>query len=140
MNSPGPCRGFTLIETLVAGVILALSAGVLGTSVMHAMASLSRARDYQKAAELLDKTFTRIDMVGPARLYVDGFAGGTFDPPEDRFSWQVEITPLTQGHLYQVTVNVFWLTPSGSRRSAEARTLLNDQPGSRPEGIKWRDL
>ena len=57
-------RGFTLIETLVAGVILALSAVAIGSTVSHCMRSLTLARDYQTAAELLDRTFTKIDIIG----------------------------------------------------------------------------
>ena len=47
-------RGFTIVEALVAGVILSLSAVALGATVSHCMRSLTLARDYQRAAELLD--------------------------------------------------------------------------------------
>ena len=47
------CDGFTLVETLAAGVILALSGAVLSMAVKGSMRSLTLARDYQLAAELL---------------------------------------------------------------------------------------
>ena len=39
-------RGFTLIETLVAGMILALAAAVMATALSHSYGSLSDARDF----------------------------------------------------------------------------------------------
>jgi len=136
----GHSGGFTLVETLVAGVILALSAAVLGVTISQSMRSLALARDYQQAAELLDKTLTKIDLVGPARLLYEGPREDVFSPPHERFSWQVQIEPRTQGHLYEVTVRILWETPGGTKRSVEAQTLLNDQPDSRPTDLDWDSL
>ena len=133
-------HGFTLVETLAAAMILALAAAVLGTAVAQGMRSLARARDYQRAAELLDRTLTKIDTIGPARLLAEGQTEGAFDPPHDRFAWAADIVPRPEGHLYDVTVRVWWLTPGGGRRSAEAQTRLNDPPGSRPTELNWGDL
>lgn len=132
--------GFTLIETLAAGLILALSGAVLSTAVRQAVRSLALARDYQRAAELIDRTLTKIDLVGPARLSIEGPTGGVFRPPHERFTWQVRIDSRVEGHLYEVTVRVSWLAPGGKMRSAQVQTLLNDPPRSRPENLLWEDL
>ena len=132
--------GFTLVEVLVAGVILTLSAGALGLSVSRCMGSLSLARDYQRAAELLDRTFTKIDLIGPALLLYEGPSEGLFEEPHDRFAWQAKIDSRLEGHLYEVTVRILWETPSGKPRFIEAQTLLNDPPGSRPSELYWDEL
>ena len=132
--------GFTLVETLVAGVILALWAVTLGTTVSQSMRSLALARDFQQAAELLDETLTKIDMIGPARVISEGPIEGTFEAPLERFSWRTEIEDRTEGHLYEVTVRIVWATPGGQTQSKEAQTLLNDPPDSRPAGLNWDEI
>ena len=134
-------RGFTLIEVLVAGVVLALSAGALGLTVSQSMHSLALARDYQRAAELLDKTFTKIDLIGPSRILYEGPSEGVFDEPRhEKFSWQAEIDTRMEGNLYEVTVRILWQTPSGKPRFIEAQTLLNDPPDSRSSELSWDEL
>jgi type II secretory pathway pseudopilin PulG len=132
--------GFTLVEALAAGVILALSAVVLGIAVTQGMRSLELARDYQRAAELLDRTLTKVDLIGPARLLLEGPTRGAFEPPHDRFAWQLDISPRLEGYLYEVTVQITWSSPRGERRSTVAQTLLNDPPDSRPAELDWDDL
>ena len=132
--------GFTLVEVLVAGVILALSAAVLGMTISQSMRSLALARDYQEAAELLDKTLTKIDLIGPSNLLNEVPSENMFEPPHDRFAWKVQIEPYAQGHLYEVTVHILWKTPGGTTRSIEAQTLLNDPPDSRPTELDWDSI
>ena len=132
--------GFTLVEVLAAGVILALSALVLGTIITQGMHSLVRARDYQRAAELLDETLTKIDIIGPARLLYEGPLEEVFASPHDGFAWQAQIEQRTEGYLYEVTVSILWTTPAGEQRSVQAQTLLNDAPDSRPVELDWYSL
>ena len=132
--------GFTLVETLAAGMVLALSAAVLGTAITQGMRSLTLARDYQRAAELLDETLTKIDLIGPTRLLAEGPTEGAFDPPHERFAWQAEIVPCTAGDLYDITVRVSWTTGRGGMRSAKARTMRNDPPETWQNELDWDDL
>ena len=128
------------METLVAGVILALSAAALGLTVSGSMRSLAKARDYQRAGELLDKTLTKIDLIGPARLEYEGPTEGVFRAPHDRFAWQAQIEPGSQGDLYKVTVRISWDTPGGRTEFIEGQTLLNDPADSRPIELDWDSL
>ena len=132
--------GFTLIEALVAGMILAMSGAALSLGVRQAMKSLALGKDFQRAAELLDRTLTKIDTVGPARVQVEGPIEGAFDPPHDRFGWSTTIEALSEGHLYEVTVRIIWEQPGGKLRSIEAQTLLNDARGEDETGPGWNDL
>lgn len=132
--------GFTLAETVVAGVVLTLSACVVGLIVTRGMRSLAQARDTQRAAELLDRVLTRIDLIGPAELLAADDTAGTFDPPDDRFAWDAAINPKDQGYLYDVIVRVSWTAGDGERRSAKAQTFLNDPPGARGAGQEGEGL
>jgi type II secretory pathway pseudopilin PulG len=131
--------GFTLIETLVAGIILALAIAVMSTAISHAYSALGESRDERRAAALLDDLLTKIDLIGPARIANEGPHNGNFDGGDERFSWTADIQNRPQGHLFQVTVTVSW-TEAGKSKSATIDTYLNDPPKSRDSTLKWRDL
>ncbi len=132
--------GFTLIEALVAGMILAMSSVALSLGVRTGIRSLALGKDFQRAAELMDRTLTKIDTVGPGRVLVEGPIEGVFDPPHDRFAWSASIEPLSEGHLYDVTVRIYWEQVGGKLRSVEAQTLLNDARAEGESGPGWDDL
>lgn len=132
--------GFTLIETLAAGLILAVSAAAIGLTTRSALRSLSLARDFQQAGGLLDRTLRKIDVVGPAAVKTLGPAEGSFEAPDDRFRWQADIAARTEGSLYEVTVTVSWLTSWGDERSVQAQTLLNDPREADEADVQWGDL
>jgi len=132
-------RGFTLIEVLIAGMILAISAAVIGTALSHAYASLSEAKDERRAAILLDDLLTKIDMIGPARIASEGPRQGNFDGSDERFSWSVDIQNRPQGHLYDITATLSW-SYGKQEKSVQVHTYLNDPPNSRDATLRWRDL
>ncbi len=131
--------GFTLIEALVAGIILAMAVAVIGTTLSHAYASLTDAKEEGHAAILMDDLLTKIDLIGPARIASEGPRQGRFDGEEERFSWSAEISNRPQGHLYEVTATVFW-DYAGKTKSIRVQTYLNDSPNSRDSTLKWKDL
>ncbi len=132
--------GFTLVETLVAGIILSLSAVALGLIVRQATRSLTLARDYQQAAELLDRTLTKIDLMGPAKLLAEGPTAGRLAPPHERFQWNAAIAPLEEGDLYEVTVRITWRSAAGALLSTDGQTFLND-PQEQPQNqLQWDEL
>jgi hypothetical protein len=127
------------VEALVAGTILALSAGVLGTALAQVHRSMDAAAGQQRAAEMLDRVLTKVDMLGPERVLREGPTEGRFEAPHDAFTWQVQIRPRTQGHLYEVTVQVRW-PGGGGQRMVECQTWLNDPPNSRNPSLTWESL
>lgn len=132
-------RGFTLVEALAAGVVLAMTAVVIGGAVTRSIHALTISRDLQRASELLEATMTRIDLIGPARLMSEGPTEGRFDPPDDRFSWEAQIESLVETDLYEVTLTVRW-PGAGGTRSAQLVTRLYDPPGMRDSQLQWEDL
>ena len=104
------------------------------------MGSLTLARDYQIAAELLDRTMTKIDTMGPDQLSVDGPTQGVFEPPNDRFTWEAVIEPQFEGSLYEVTVRISWPAGGGKRRDIQAQTLLNAPWDLSKTTLDWEDF
>lgn len=138
---PGQRRraGFTLIEGLLAGVVLALVGVVIAGSVSQSMRAGVISRDISRAAELLDVTMTKVDVIGPDRLLREGPMSGRFDPPDDRFAWTMTIESLVDANLYAVELTVTW-PGAGGQRSAVLSTRLNDPPGSRDPYLQWEAL
>ncbi|MBN1943105.1 MAG: prepilin-type N-terminal cleavage/methylation domain-containing protein [Phycisphaerae bacterium] len=133
--------GFTLVEVLAAGMILALAAAALSLGVRQSLRSLQTARDYQQAAELLDRVMTKIDLIGPGNVSAEGPLAGQFDPPRERFEWESQIELLaTEGWLYEVTVRIAWPNPAGQKQVVEAQTLLFDPPSQDKSGLSWEDV
>jgi hypothetical protein len=102
-------------------MILALAAGLISAGSAQAMDSLRNARDFQRAAQLLDQTLTRIDLIGPDRVSREGPAQGRFPTPDDRFEWETEIHSRSQGHLFLVTVRIRWTACAARSRSRPRR-------------------
>ena len=120
-------------------MILAISAAVIGVALSNAYRAAADARDYRRAAALLDELATKVDLIGPSRLMSEGSTEGTFEPPDDRFSWRASISTRIEGHLHEVTLEVGWPGRNGPR-TAELRTLLNDPPFSHDPTLRWGDL
>jgi type II secretory pathway pseudopilin PulG len=134
-------RGFTLVEVLAAGMILALSAAAIGLGVRQSLNSLNKARDYQQAAELLDRVMTKIDLLGPGVVSAEGPLTGQFEPPREKFEWESQIELLaSESWLYEVTVRIAWMNPAGHRQTVEAQTWLFDPPKEEPSGLTWEDV
>jgi hypothetical protein len=126
---------------LAAGVILALSASVLGLGVRQSLRSLYKARDYQQASELLDTVLTKIDLFGPGTVEAEGPWMGQGTPPFERFGWQANIELLdSETWLYEVTVWITWADAGGRKQSVEAQTLLYDPPRQGRSAAAWEDV
>jgi len=128
--------GFTLVECLLAGLVLAVFGAALASAIIQASAVRQRAADDRLAAQWLDEVMTRIDMIGPARMALEGPVGGQLD---DRFSWEATFEQELLSDLYEVHVTLIWTTPGG-QRSAQADTMLMDPVGWRGETLQWSDL
>ncbi|MEM9752589.1 MAG: hypothetical protein AAF916_04310 [Planctomycetota bacterium] len=132
----GRDRGFTIVECLLAGIILAAFAAVLARGIAQSATAVQRADDQRKAAQWLDEVMTRIDLIGPAEL---SYAGPMNGPLDERFRWEADITQEATSDLYIVDVTVRWTTPRGPQ-AVKAHTLLMDPPGWRNTGLSWAML
>jgi len=139
LHRRGRSDGFTIVETLVAGMILALAGLAIATAVNQSMEALRRAKQTRQAARLLDRAMIRVDALGPATLLSQGPTQGRFSAPNNHFRWRVDIQSMVETDLYAVTVTVSWQA-GASQRSVQASTRLNDAPGSRDSGLTMNDL
>ncbi len=130
--------GFTIIESLVAGIILAIFAAAIAGAVARSSQAAARADDRRLAAGWLDEVFTRIDVIGPATLATEGPVDGELD---ERFSWSAAFTQVdAPPDLYDVAVTIRYTTPSGSTAAVRGYTRLYDPPGLRAATVTWEGL
>jgi general secretion pathway protein I len=104
----GTGRGFTLIEVLVAFLILAFSLGALFSLFSGSLRSVRLGEDYAHATALSRAQLARIDADGIAAHEVET------GEMEDGFRWRIEAVPIPErssGGEFEplsVTVSVSW--------------------------------
>ena len=129
-------RGYTLIECLLAGMILAGFGAAMAAAIGQASVAQAKSNDYRIAAQWLDEAMTRIDLVGPRQLLYEGPTEGRFD---ERFTWAASVRSTATLDLYQVEVTIGWASAYGAR-SVEGHTLLYDPSDATTPRLRWDDL
>ncbi|MEP6964417.1 MAG: type II secretion system protein [Polaromonas sp.] len=119
-------RGMTLIEVLVAFVVLSLAMGVIMQIFSGGMRNARLAEGYSRAVFLAE---SRLAAVGMEEALVAGELNGQVNPD---LRWRVTISPLDDGgvsaqlampmRLYQVHVTVSW-SDEGRQRQIELGSL-----------------
>lgn len=119
MPNSGTQRGFTLLELLVAFVILSLTVAVLMRSFGQDLRSATLSRDYTVATLHAESVLAGVGIEQPL---TEGEQSGQFD---DGFQWQVDVQryqdptlPPDQHRIgitpYRVVVRVSWGTSAES--------------------------
>jgi general secretion pathway protein I len=103
-------RGFTLVEVLVALVIFAITAVVLGAAYLNVLISYQRAgRD---TGDDLDVTYARQELMTQPDLPT-AQAGDQFEDADGRqVKWTADVEPTTTADLFTVTMTCV-VTASG---------------------------
>ncbi len=96
MRSDSRRAGFTLIEVLIAVLIVSLVFGLLLESVTRNLADLSRARAGARASQLAADRVRdlRLELGGGEKLE-DGVEEGAFGEPDQDMRWQIRVAPQT---------------------------------------------
>jgi general secretion pathway protein I len=120
-------RGFSLLEVLVAFVILAAVATALFRLFSGALANASAADDYSRAVLVAESALTAAAAAQPLREATE-----TGSADDGRVEWTTRVTPYSppdvppelEGtseamaiRLYRVTVDVTFPSPNGGRRT-----------------------
>ena len=117
--------GFTLLETLVALSVLAISLGVTYQVFSSALRGSTLADDYAKASMYADSHLAEI---GKKVHLLPGVTEGSYN---QRYSWKLEVQPFDGSNSravvetvkrYQVILNVYWQARKG-QRSIRATTF-----------------
>jgi general secretion pathway protein I len=120
-------RGFSLLEVIVAFVILATVATALFRLFSGALANASAADDYSRAVLVAESALTAAAATQPLK---EATETGTAD--DGRLEWTTHVTPYTAPdvppelettseamaiRLYKVTVDVTFPSPNGGKRT-----------------------
>lgn len=108
-------RGFTLVEMIVATVVLAI--GVV--SAMLCIGSATRvtgiAQEYTRATLIAQRRLAEID-ADPNQLS-GGEQQGDYAEEEPGFRWAQSVEPTGISGLVRVSLAVEWKSPTGTRRA-----------------------
>lgn len=122
------CRGFSLLEVLVAFIILSLTLGVLMRIFSGGLGNIGTAEHYSRAVAIAESQLAAAGVESP--LIEGDYAGET----ENGYTWRTSIQrydagtqPLEGGvlpvDLYQVDVTVNWDNTATTPRSLRLLTL-----------------
>lgn len=120
-------KGFSLIEVIVASIILSGAVVALCAVGNKSMTGVKRNRDYEVAWELVDRQLTMIDYIGIEEFIEMGQLDGQFgneDEPGPVHYWSVQAEEGDVDNIYDVRLTISW----GSRtrpRSIAASTRFN---------------
>lgn len=126
MRLPGASRGFSLIEILVAFVILSLTLGVIMQIFSGGLRNVRRSDDYNRALFLAESRLAALGVEQPLHA---GVMSGELDR---RYRWQILVQPYHEAvtaeesqlkvRLYKATVAVGW-DDGGQMRHLELTSL-----------------
>jgi type II secretion system protein I len=111
MAGPGvQRRGFTLIEVVVATVILASALVAALATFGSELRTLARARETAVAVELAEDRIAAVELFALDRLpnLPDSLEEGTFEVPFDTYRWSVDARAVSGHELAEVVVSVTW--------------------------------
>ncbi|MFB0524769.1 MAG: hypothetical protein ACETVZ_04470 [Phycisphaerae bacterium] len=102
-------KGFNLVETIVASVILSGAVLTVGTISTRSLTGTKFNRQYEVAASLIDKQLTLIDFIGIDEVIELGQMEGYFEEPEPGYNWEIVTEYQDIDSLYLVTITVSWV-------------------------------
>lgn len=102
-------RGFTLIEAILASVILCGSVLALGAITTRSLSETRLNRQYEVAAGLADKQLALIDSMGIEDFIESGQMEGEVMNLEPGYRWKVVTEYQGTDNLYQVNITVSWV-------------------------------
>ena len=109
-------RGFTLLETLVALSVLAITLGVLYQIFGVSLRNMQHAKDYSYAQMLAESKLAEIGKGIPVK---EGSYSGDFD---EKYSWQMNIVPAANEvtgnelvNMYKIKFIIAWPASTSSR-------------------------
>jgi len=119
-------KGFSLVEALVASGILSGTVMVVTAASMMCLRTVRLNRQYETAADLIDKQLCLIDFMGIDEFIDAGTMEGDVIEFEPGYHWQVETEYQEIDSLYLVTITVSWLDRNRPL-SLKAETMFNGQ-------------
>ena len=119
-------QGFTLIEAMVASMILSMAVVTLCSLSTKSLAQTKLNREYELAWQVLDRQLTMLDYMSIDEFVLLGEREGFTDDFGKRYHWQIEVAEEPLDALYLVQIDVWWQEGQRARRITAA-TMLNGQ-------------
>ena len=119
-------KGFNLVETITASVILSGAVITVGAISTSSLINTRLNRQYEVAASLIDKQLTLIDYMGIDQFIEQGQMEGVFDEFEPGYQWTVSTEYQEIDNLYLVRITVSWVERNRPY-NISAETVLNGQ-------------
>lgn len=125
-------KGFSLIEMLVASLLLSAAVVVLCAVGTRSMTGVKLNRQYEMAWDLLDRQLTMIDYMGVEEFLEMRQMSGQFDVEGvggAAYRWQAAIEEGDLDNVYVVSLSISWGV-GGRGGHVSAATVLNGQEAS----------
>jgi len=117
-------HGFSLVETLVASIILSSAVLTLGAIGTNALTDTRLNRHREVAARLIDRQLQMIDHTGIDEFIEMGVTESVIEEFEPGYRWEVATEYQGTDNLYLVTITMTWL--EGKRPyNLVVQTMLN---------------
>ncbi|MCF7955630.1 MAG: prepilin-type N-terminal cleavage/methylation domain-containing protein [Phycisphaerae bacterium] len=119
-------KGFSLIEMIVASIILSLAVVSVCAVSTKSMTAVRSNREYEIAWDLLDRQLTMIDYVGIEEFINQGQMEGHFgdEDSEGTHYWSAKCEEGEYDYLYNLQLTVTWGSENAPR-SISVSTALN---------------
>ena len=121
-------KAFTLLEALVASVILGGAVVGIGAVSTRCLRQAQLSREYDTAWQLLDQQLTVIDYMGLQEFLDQGVNEGDIEHLVPTYHWQVHVAAQGIDDLHLVRVTISWQDQSRPYH-VSASTLLNSPAG-----------
>jgi len=117
-------RGFNLVETVVASIILSGAVLTVGAVSTRSLSGTRLNRQYEIAASLIDKQLSLIDYIGIDEFIELGHMEGVFEEFEPGYHWEVSAEYEGIDNLYLLSITVSWVERNRPY-SISVETMLN---------------
>jgi len=126
MRNSGNNKGFSLIEMIVASIILSLAVVSVCAVSTKSMTAVRSNREYEVAWDLLDRQLTLIDYAGVEEFINQGQMEGHFSDEETEGThyWSAKCEEGEYDYLYNIELSVTW-GPENAPRKISVSTVLN---------------
>lgn len=138
-------QGSTLVDVLVATVILGGALTALLSISGQSIAAQQRGEEIRTAAMLLDEQLNTVLMLGPDSFASRQRVEGSCDPPFENYTYRLEFSGGQSGDAYHVVATISWFS-GGRVRSETIETMIaprlgdDPDPDRRPEQVVPREF
>jgi len=102
-------NGFTLIEVIVASLILCGAVMAIGAISVRSLTGTKLNRQYECALAVAEKQLCVIDYLGIDDFLKTGLSEGIVQEFEQEYAWSIDTEYQDIDNLYSVTISVSWL-------------------------------